>query len=78
MIFGSAVTFQTPTHAVRFGMVNDFHMVDVAVTSHTTDATVDVDGMIEIDVIRCLMNSNPRHGVSAFPRLAHGTELRAL
>jgi len=43
MILRGAMTLQAPTHTVGFGMVDDFHVIDLAVTSHATDTPVHVD-----------------------------------
>ncbi len=67
MIFWGAMAFQTPTHAVWFGVVDYFHVIHMAVTSNATDASVHVNRMIEVNIIGGLVNSNPRHGVSCFP-----------
>ena len=67
IIFRSAVAFEAPTHAVRFRMVDHLHMVDIAVAGNATDPAIHVNGVIEIDVIRGLMDSDPRNGVAGFP-----------
>jgi hypothetical protein len=78
MIFRSTVALQAPTHAVGFGVVDDFHVVDVPVASNTTDAAIHVNRMIEVDVVGSFMNSDPRNRIAGLPRLAYGSKLRAL
>ena len=39
--------------------MNFVHLVDLAVAFHATDAAVDMDGMVEINVIRQLMDLHP-------------------
>ena len=43
-------------------MVNHFHVLDFPVTFNATDPTVHVNGVVEVNVIRSLMNPDPRHG----------------
>jgi len=78
MSFWGAMAFQAPTHAVGFGVVDDFHVVDVPVASDTTDATIHVNRMIEVDVVGSFMNSDPRNRIAGLPRLAYGSKFRAL
>jgi len=78
MIFRSAVALQAPTHAVGFGVVDDFHVVNVPMASDATDATIHVHRMIEVDVVGSFMNSDPRNRIAGLPRLAYGSKFRAL
>ena len=67
MIFWSAMTFQAPTHAVWFRVVDYFHVIHMTVACYATDASVHVNRMIEVNVIGGLVNSNPGHGISRLP-----------
>src|SRR5580704_8230512 len=60
---------QTPTHRKRFFLVNDIHMVHLAVATHATDASVDMHGMIEIRKVRHLVDFHPVHGVPTLPTI---------
>src|SRR5438132_159385 len=43
VVFGRAVTFQTPFHLQRLCLRNHGHLIDASVTSRTTDAFCDVN-----------------------------------
>jgi hypothetical protein len=78
MVFRSTMAFQAPTHAVGFGVVDDFHVVDVAVASDATDSAIHVNRVIEVDVVRGFMNPDPRNRIARLPRLANGGKLGTL
>ena len=61
------MTLQAPSHALGFSMVDDLHVVDLAVASHAADAAIYVNGMVEVDVVRGFVDTNPRNRISAFP-----------
>jgi hypothetical protein len=66
-----SMTVQTPLHAQCFSLRNDCHGVNSAVTLHTTDATIDMRGMVEIGIVRQVMYPNPMHrkpGPVALPK----------
>jgi hypothetical protein len=56
------VAFQAKGHAKGLGMVYFFHLVNASVALDATYPSVYVNGMIEIDVVGRLVNSNPRDG----------------
>ena len=56
------MAFQTERHAERFVVVNFHHLVNPAVTLYAANATVDVDGMVEINVVGSFVDSDPRYG----------------
>ena len=60
---GVAMAVQTKGHAQRLGMVNFVHLIDLAVAFDATDAAVDMDGMVEINVIGQLVNLHPGMGL---------------
>lgn len=60
------VTLKAPAHAERFVLVDNFHGVDSAMTLHTTDATVDVGRVIEVRVVRQIMDLDPLHRHACF------------
>jgi hypothetical protein len=72
------MAFQAPTHAVGFGVVDDFHVVDVAVASDATDSAIHVNRVIEVDVVRGFMNPDPRNRIARLPRLANCGKLGTL
>ena len=61
------MAFQAPSHAVGFSMVDDLHVVDLAVALHTANATIHVNGVVEVDVVRSFVDPNPRNRIPAFP-----------
>ena len=67
---GIAMAVQAEAHAQRFGVIDLVHLVDRAMALDATDAAVDVDGMVEIDVIRHFVDLHPGDGLArrrAFP-----------
>ena len=72
MILRGSMALETPAHAVGFGMVDDFHVVDLTVASDATDTSVYVNRMVEVDVIRSFVNPDPGDGIAGFPGVADG------
>lgn len=54
-----AVALQAKRHAERLGVIDLLHSVDLAVAFHTAHPTPDMDGMVEIDIIRDLVDLHP-------------------
>lgn len=77
VILWSAMALETPAHAVGFGVVDDFHVIHLSVTGHATDASVYVNRMVEVDVIRRLVNPYPGNRVAGFPGFADGSQFWA-
>ena len=77
MILRGAMALEAPTHAVGLGVVDDFHVVDLAMASHTTDAPIYVHGVVEVNVIGGLVNPDPGNGIPGFPGFADGCQFRA-
>ena len=50
------MAIQTETHAQRFGMVNLVHLINATVTFHAAESAGDVHRMVEINVIRQLVD----------------------
>jgi hypothetical protein len=78
MVFRSTMAFQAPTHAVGFGVVDDFHVVDVAVASDAADSAIHVNRVIEIDVVGGFMNPDPRNRIAGLPRFPNGSKFGTL
>ena len=72
---GVAMAVQAPAHAVGLVVVDRVHLVDLAVTLHAADASVHMNGVVEIDVIRGLVDLHPRNGLAAGIRLPDQTQL---
>ena len=67
MIFWGSMALEAPTHAVGFCVVDDLHVVDLAVALDATDPTIHVNGVVEVDVVRSFVDPNPRNRIPAFP-----------
>jgi hypothetical protein len=48
-------------------MVDDLHVVDLAVARHAANAAIHVNGVIEVNVVRSFVDPNPRNRIPAFP-----------
>lgn len=75
MALGMPVAIEAPTHAQRLVVRDDGHLVDLAVAAFASDSAFHVDGMIEIDVIRRLVNPLPRYWIAALPARLHCGQL---
>jgi len=71
IIFGVAMAFQTPSHAVWLSHIHYRHVIDRTVTTETTDAAVHVRGVIVINVIDRAVDPHPVDRVAAVPALSH-------
>ncbi len=59
VIFGGAMAIKAPSHRMRLGMINNLHLIHVAMAALTGNPAIDVGGVIEFHVIRCLVNTYP-------------------
>jgi len=64
MLFWISVTVQTPAHAKGLVMGHDFHLIHLAMACHTGDATVYVNRVVEINIVRRFVDTNPRNWIS--------------
>ena len=71
------MTLQTPLHLQRRRLVKNRHLVDPSVTSRTADALLNVNAVIEVRVIRQVVNSNPFNRFAVAETRAHGFEVWA-
>ena len=69
VFFRVSMAIQAPTHGQWFMLIHDIHMIDVAVTTDTTNASINVNRVIEVSEIGDLMDPHPVHGLSGFPAL---------
>lgn len=72
VFFGVSMAIQTPTHAQRFVLIHDVHVVHIAVTANTANPTINVNRMVEIGEVRDLMDPDPVHWLSGLPALLNG------
>ena len=69
------VALKTPTHAERLVLVDDFHGVNSAMALHTTDATVHVGRVVEVGIIRQVMDPDPLHWHARFVALVQRCQM---
>lgn len=62
---GIAMALKAECHAERLVMGDHFHFVDLAVTLDAANPSVYVGSVVEVGVIRRLVNPNPRHRITA-------------
>lgn len=72
-----AVAIQAPPHGEGLIMANHFHFIDFAMATRAGHAAVDVNRMIEVGVVRKLVQLHPRHGLAGLLRLDDFLKLRA-
>jgi hypothetical protein len=48
-------------------MVDDLHVVDLAMARNTANAAIHVNGVVEVNVVRGFVDPNPRNRISTFP-----------
>src|SRR5687767_12132094 len=66
-----AMAIEAKSH-VKWLRLGDFlHFIDLAMTLDTTDATRDMDGMIEVNVIRSAVNLHPRNRLTGRSALSN-------
>jgi hypothetical protein len=69
--FRMPVAVETPSHAVRLGVLHRRHVIDLAVTTETTDPAVNVRGVIVKNVIGRAMKLHPLDRLARLPTRAH-------
>jgi hypothetical protein len=77
VLLGGAVTLETPSHRVTLGMVNFLHFVDLAVAAHAGNSAIEVSRVVEVDVIRSLVDADPFDGL-AVDRVSTGVHDRTV
>lgn len=58
-ILGGAMAIQTPAHAVWLGVFDDIHLVDLPMAFVATHAAIHMHGVVEINIVRRLVNPHP-------------------
>src|SRR6478609_8867825 len=72
-----AMAVQAPAHAERLVLVDLFHLIDPTVTAHAADAAGHVGAVVEVGVVREVVDLHPFNGLARLVALAAGRELRA-
>lgn len=84
VLFRSLVAIKAPRHRLALCLIDDFHLIDVAVAALAGNSAIHVSGMVEINVIRRLVNPDPLDrlavvaGIADIHRLMKRRELRAV
>jgi len=68
------MALEAPGHAVRFGVIDNAHVIYVAVTTKAADAAIHVASDCK-KVIGRAMKLHPLDRLAGFPTLANGLEL---
>ena len=64
------MTVETPAHAERFFLFDNFHLSDIAMTADTANPLGDMNAVIEIGVVWKFMHFDPPNRIAggiAFP-----------
>ena len=67
---GIAVALQAPLHLEARVLPHERHLIDCTMTARTADAFVHVNGMIEIDKARKIVNASPDNRLVFIPTVA--------
>src|SRR5215211_1131620 len=70
------VTIHAPSHVERVLLVDLLHVLHLAMTGLARDARIDVTHVREVDVLRQLVNANPRHRLLVVPERGELFNLR--
>src|SRR6185503_20928335 len=77
-VFRIPVTTETPLHLQRRSLVGDWHLIDAAVTGRTTDPFVYMNTVIEVGVIRQVVNPDPLDWLARAKARAYRLQIGAL
>jgi len=76
--FGVTMAVQTPAHAEWLVLVDLFHLVHPTVTTHSANAAGHVGAMVEVSVVRQVVNLHPLDGLAGRVALADQRKLGAI
>ena len=62
---GATVTAQTPLHLQRTSLVSDGHLIDPTMAGGATHALIHMNAVVEISLVREIVNPNPLDGLAA-------------
>ena len=71
VFFRIAVAIETPTHTQSFGLLNLFHLVHAPMAGRTTNAAVDMYAVVEVSVVRQVMDPFPLNWFASRVALAN-------
>src|SRR6185369_9234868 len=72
------MTIQTPAHVQRSELLHLHHLVDASVAAHATHARINMSRVIEVNVIRQLVNFHPGNGLTRSVTRAYRFQTLAL
>ena len=72
------MAFQTPRHAVRLGVIDDRHVIDLAVATRAADPAIHMRRVIIKNVIGRAMKLHPLDRLARLPARPHRFELRII
>ena len=78
MRLGIAVAVEAPAHRQFLGLVDDFHSVDPVVAGDTPHTAPHVSRVIEVDIVRQIVNADPGDRHAGRVTFADGRELVAV
>ena len=71
ILFRCTVTLEAPPHRMRLGLVDDLHLVHIAMAALTRNPPVNVRGVVKIDVVRRFVDSYPLDGLTIVAGIVH-------
>jgi len=77
-ILGVPMALKAPGHAMRFGMIDHWHLIDWSMAAEATDAAIYVGGVVVINVIRRPVELDPFDRLSTLPTRPDWLEFRIL
>lgn len=76
--FWIAVTFQTPAHTLILVVEDHWHFRHITVTANAGNPAANVHAVVEVGVIRHLVDLHPLHGLACFHALLDGSQVRRI
>lgn len=70
------MTFKTPLHLQSRNLVGNRHLIDTAVTCRAADTFIHVNAVVEISVVRKIVNSDPLDRLACAEAGAHRLQVR--
>lgn len=69
------MAIQTPSHRLILVLVDDLHLINPTVTSNARDASIDVGRVVEINIVRESVNTNPIDRFAGSPAFSQWLKL---
>ena len=68
--FRSIVAIDAESHRVRLGVIDDFHLIHLAVAGDARHTTIDVGRVTELHIIWCFVNFHPLDRLTVVERMS--------